>query len=227
MPLNTTCLPPIRQRVLDLIKDIPFNFPPVYKVNFPSGPPSSKPGAVKGKVTNCGEFPGWITRQIGGSGAPKDLSLKFHDQWGDYSLTAPMTGWETWAKKLQAQRGNSAEPVWIPYSKTDRPQPGDIYVLYGWTDLVIEEKPKKVYGFAHVGFIIDGSGSTWITADCGQGEGAGSGFSGCYQKRTFSDGKLTLQSSTVHSGKPQPDAGTKDIKGWVNLENLFKGWKPA
>jgi hypothetical protein len=213
MPLS-----PIRQQVLDLIKKIPFNFPPVYKVDFPSGSPSSKPAAVKGKVTNCGEFPGWVTRNLSVSDAPKDLSLKFHDQWGDYCLTAPMTGWETWAKKLQSHRGANAEPVWIPYCKTKKPQPGDIYVLHGWTNLVVGGKPTKIYGFAHVGIIIDVTDSTWTTADCGQG----GGFSGCYNKRTFYDGKLTLQSNSLHQDKPQPDAGSKDIRGWVDLGNMFK-----
>src|SRR5262245_8509376 len=121
---------PIRARVLELIKGIPFDFPPVYKVNFPSGPPNNRPDVYNGKVTNCGEFPGWITKNLGGSGAPSEVSFKFHDKGRGHSLAAPMTAWETWAKMFQSKRGSTAEPIWIPYGQTARPKSGDIYVLY-------------------------------------------------------------------------------------------------
>lgn len=90
-PTTKPVLAPIRRRVLDLIEAIPFKFAPAYKVNFPNGRPALPgPAAVKGTVSNCGEFPGWIARNIGGSNAPKDILIfKFHDQWGDYALTAP------------------------------------------------------------------------------------------------------------------------------------------
>ena len=228
-------LAPIRERFLEIIKGIPFQFAPAYKVNFPNGRPSTKPESAKGNVTNCGELPGWVAAKVGGSGAPGDLDFNFDDVYGHYALTSSMTGWEKWSTKLQAKRGAKEGDLWVAFSKgkdkTLRPKPGDIYVLHGTTEVNLKQadgtyKLEKIYGFAHVGIIIEATSDTWVTADCGQGEGDGRGFSGCYQKRAYSNGTLTLQAPNAQPGKRLSDAGTKDLRGWVNIESLFGGWKP-
>src|SRR5262249_35387400 len=134
------------------------------------GPPSAtapKPAHIKGNVTNCGALPGWVIERLGGSGAPADLTYEFSDTWGKYKIKGDMTGWETWAQKFEKEvRKQEKGTLWVPYSsigrgKGLRPQPGDIYVLWGWTEVNLLQEDKKtykltkIYGFAHVGIIID------------------------------------------------------------------------
>jgi hypothetical protein len=214
----------------------------VFKLNFPSGPSSAPVGPkILGNVTNCGGLPGYVTERVGGAIPADAQKLTFKDGYGNYSLTAPMTGWEKWAKKLDevrhAKPGSDAA-CWRPFSLKERPDerplPGDIYVLYGYvtikdpstrqpdgsyTQFNGQFRYVQVYGFAHVGIIIDASGTRWKTADCGQG----SGYDGCYQWRAYDDkkGKVTLD-----NGKKQSDSGSKDLRGWVDIEKLFAGWHP-
>lgn len=211
-------LSPVRQRVKDIIRGIPFNYFPPAKENFPNPPPNAKTYpkpdyAKETKVTNCGEFPGWIAKHMGGANLPADTFMKFHDKWGDYALTAPMIGWDAWAKKLENAR-KAPGSIWVPYSKGLKPQPGDIYILL---------KADKV-NFAHVGIIFECDRNPWTTADCGQGDG----FGGCYQRRTFDEatGSLTLLLPGPPPKYKLPDAGLRYLKGWVNIDNLFAGWRP-
>jgi hypothetical protein len=68
--------------------------------------------------------------------------------------------------------------------------------------------------------IIDAVGSEWRTADCGQ-------FAvnaAAYKKRLFDEktGTLVLDPPETNI----PDAGTRWLQGWVNIEKLFSGWQP-
>jgi hypothetical protein len=198
---------------------------PATQKNFPSGPPTQAmkdavalarknaglppvpPSA--GKTTNCGEFPGWVARHLGGQ-VVGDLFKKFDTAYGALALTAPMTAWDQYAQKMEGYRKSSAR-IWRPFGPgCGRPLPGDVYVL------------TKTPGgeFAHVGIIYDSSSETWITADCGQGKG----FEGCKQKRQYErdSGKVTL----VGVGTTQPDAGTRYLLGWINMDALIPDWRP-
>jgi hypothetical protein len=223
-------LTPIRKKVLEIISGIPFDYYPNVKHKFPSGPPSQAvkdksaptPGVKEKKVTNCGEFPGWIVARLGGSGLPKDLSLKFKDQWGWYCLTCPMTGWDVWAKKLENQPGRKGKPpIWVPRTKGALPKPGDFYIL---------SPDEKKNGFAHIGVFVEASGSTWKTADTGQpspspGPATPDGYTGCYEKRIFNEQKDTVELK-LPGATLSPDVGIRYLKGWIDLDNLFAGWKP-
>jgi hypothetical protein len=70
-----------------------------------------------------------------------------------------------------------------------------------------------------VGIIYNSSTNTWITADCGQGNG----FEGCKQKRQYdpNSGTVTL----IGGGLSQPDAGTRWLLGWINIEALIPDWQ--
>ena len=212
----------VRKRIKEIVQGAKFPLYPNVRADFPNGPPKiPPPPGVTGKVTNCGEFPGWVMKQLGGRGAPADLWLKFADQWGTYSLTAPMTGWEQWAKKVEAKRGPAAKgTIWVPYKPgmSAVPQPGDIYVLHGWT----KTEPKK-YGFAHVGIVFEITGDQWTTADAGQGDG----FGGCYNKRAVTGGKSFTASYGDPAKDKRPDSGSRDLRGWVDVGNLLAGWQPA
>jgi hypothetical protein len=220
-------LTPIRKRVLEIIAGIPFDYFPNVKHKFPNGPPSDAlkaktaptPDVKQTKVTNCGEFPGWIVARLGGS-VPKDLSLKFKDKWGWYCLTCPMTGWDVWAQKVEAQRKGQAK-IWIPRKKGLLPKPGDFYIL---------SPGSSKNGFSHIGVFVEAAGSTWKTADTGQpspspGPDTPDGYTGCYEKRTFKEDddslELKLPGATL-----SPDVGIKYLKGWIDLDGLFAGWQP-
>jgi hypothetical protein len=208
----------------------------VCRKNLPAfpAPPKEPPNCVADKagseyagVTNCGAFPGWIVKQI--PGAASLVPDKLVSSWevtdkatgqrvkktGTSVVTSPMTAWEEFAKLVE-RRLKEPGSIWIPFQAGDakRPQPGDFYVL------AKSAGPRA--DFAHVGVMIDSRGRAWRTADAGQG----SGFAVGYQTRTFDEqaGTLTLILNDGHT--LPPDKGTRYLKGWVNIEKLFQGWKP-
>ncbi|MEQ9408758.1 MAG: hypothetical protein RIK87_13565 [Fuerstiella sp.] len=214
-----TQLTAIRRRILALIRTkAGFQFSPNFKLDFPNGPPSDalKAAAAKagikagtGKVSNCGEFPGWIVRQLG-ERVPADLHEKFETGWGKVNAMSSTIGWNLIAERAEKVRGLAKGTLWVPFqARGPRPKPADIYIL--------SESPGR-RSFAHVGVVVNADGNPWITADCGQG----GGYAGCYQRRSWGskDGTLTLLN--VGENSRQPDAGTRYLVGWVNVDGLFR-----
>jgi hypothetical protein len=226
----------VRQKILDICKGVLLPAPDTFLT--PGKPPMTlitSQTHAKGKVTNCGVFPGWIAGKLGaGALVPEQVQFKpYTDAEGKLVtpppavVTSPMTAWEDFALKLEQSRKLKAGTLWVPFdpARGDRPQPGDFYVL-----------SKKVNGeFGHVGVMIDSVGTVWITADCGQGQENAMmvpdpadstkkikkviwsrGMAAGYRRRQFdpADGGMT------------GEFGEKRwLKGWVNVDNLFAGWK--
>ena len=82
-----------------------------------------------------------------------------------------------------------------------RPKKGDIYLL--------KQTAKKDAMFAHVGLIMDSSGTAWKTADAGQGKGFAVGF----RRRTFDPATAKIQGE---------EGVLQYFKGWVDLEGLLE-----
>jgi hypothetical protein len=232
-------LTPVRQQILDICKGILPATPDTFLT--PGQAPMTRITSqtfATGGVTNCGVFPGWIAGQLGASGlVPERVQFpKYQMKDGTWvtpdpvAVTSPMTAWEDFAVKLEQSRKLAAGTLWVPFDrgKSDtRPQPGDFYVL--------QKAPNGA--FAHVGVMIDSVGTTWITADCGQGQAStqmievpdpkdktkkiqrvkfSKGMACGYRRRQFApaDGAI--------SGEFSDKAW---LKGWVNVDKLFAGWK--
>ena len=211
-------LSPIRNQILSIIRGAGFQFSPNYKPDFPSGEPSDKVKAAAkqvgiksgtGKVSNCGEFPGWIIKQLG-ERVPKGLfTYVGTGGWGKVNAASPTIGWNFVAKGAERRRRLPAGSIWVPFEQNGpKPKPGDIYIIAN------ESSRRR---FAHCGIVINANSNPWITADCGQG----GGYAGCYQRRNWDGaaGTLTLHVEKEHSW--QPDAGTRWISGWVNVDALL------
>jgi hypothetical protein len=224
--LDWTTGSPLRARILEIVdKDAGLPHWPGTKANFPSGPPSqatkdqvAKVRKEKGlppippstkKPTNCGEFPGWVARRIGGTVAG-DLFKIFDSPNGALALTAPMTAWDQYAKAIEGYR-KSPTRIWRAFGAgCGRPLPGDVYIL--------GSAPGGQ--FAHVGIVYDSSTTTWVTADCGQK----GGFQGSKRKRLYDPTSGMLTST---GGGDGPDEGTKWLLGWINIDALIPDWQPS
>jgi hypothetical protein len=247
---TTPGLSPLRQRVLQIIG----NVFPGYPGRLPIPNAIDRSTSYPKGVTNCGILPGWVARQLGyympweekikrlkedltkkGLWEETKQKLKLEDREYRYkvpdsenlkvedqktSFTASMAaGWglgrlEEYPIKLEQARGLRPGTIWVNYLSDPnragkRPLPGDIYVLQ-----------DAGGGFEHVGIIIDAVGGVWRTADCGQ---AGLNAA-AYKKRKFDEraGTLVLDPPETNI----PDAGTRWLQGWVNIDHLFAGWKP-
>jgi hypothetical protein len=216
---------PLRARILEIVdKDAGLPHWPGAKPNFPSGPPSeatkrkvaedrARKGlppipTTGGKTTNCGEFPGWVARRIGGKLAV-DLFKVFQTDFGSIGLTASMTAWDQYGRTVEGYRKSSTR-IWRAFGPgCGRPLPGDVYVL--------GKGPGGA--FAHVGIVYDSSTSTWVTADCGQK----GGFQGTKRQRLYDPNSGTL---TTMGGGTGPDEGTKWLLGWINIDALIPDWEP-
>src|SRR5262245_60037429 len=100
------------------------------------------------------------------------------------AITSPMApGWShdwgktrtSFPKALERARGRPEGTIRKDYyqnpemKKADlRPRPGDIYTLVGNVPYYDNGVKKSIFGFAHVGFIIDSVSNVWKAADCGQ-----------------------------------------------------------
>lgn len=85
--------------------------------------------------------------------------------------------------------------TWVDAAPGLRPKPGDFYAIGDGGS-----------GIVHVGVIIDASGSTWRTADAGQGTHANQ--AAAYVERAFDPAALTI-------GGP---VGPRPLAGWMNIE---------
>ena len=144
--------------------------------------------------TACGELPGRVFGRVPVIPPGQPGAFKVMLGGNPVFLTSPITQWEQFAKKVDADH---AARTWTPFSG-GRPLPGDIYVLHKF------DNPAM---FQHVGIIVSAQGSDWMTADAGQGNGFQSGFI----KRRFQP-----------SGQIDGEFGSKAmLRGWVNLDALF------
>src|SRR5262249_3156168 len=103
-----------------------------------------------------------------------------------------------------------------------RPRPGDIYTLVGNVPYYENGVKKAMFGFAHVGFIIDSVGNTWKTADTGQCRKNAA----AYKLRVFNGDDGTLILNPPESDSDVPDGGTRWLDGWVDIDQLFNAWTP-
>jgi len=145
--------------------------------------------------TGCGELPGRVFARVPVLAPYQKGAFKMAvPGTGICYLTTPMTGWEPFAKAVDQKY--SPARTWVPFAG-NRPLPGDIYVLGQF------DNPNA---FQHVGIIVDATGSEWMTADGGQGNGWQSGF----MKRHFHP-----------SGQIDGEFGNKaKLRGWVDLDAL-------
>jgi hypothetical protein len=115
---------------------------------------------------------------------------------GRLSLTSPTTHWEQMSKAIDLKY-KPAKNTWVDFTGANRPKTGDIYLL---------AKFEKKSEFQHVGMIISTEGSTWVTADGGQGNGWQSGL---------------IPRKFYPTGQIDGEFGNKAwLKGWVDLDNL-------
>jgi len=175
---------------------------PASGVQEPPNVLESQAGKKKGPdgATGCGGFPGWMIGRLGAEKFFKGtVTVGAGTQWAaKVGVTSPTIAWEQMALQIEKARGAAPGTLWKLYASDSRPRPGDIYVL---------KKPDG--GFRHVGVIIDSTGSTWRTADGGQGLGFAVGF----RTRTFDPGSGKLEGE---------DKQPAFLKGWVDLEALLE-----
>ena len=154
----------------------------------------TKPANVSG--TGCGELPGRVFARVPVLAPYQSGAFKMTVPGaGLCYLTSPMTCWEQFAKAVD--KTYSPARTWVPFAG-NRPLPGDIYVLGQF------DNPNA---FQHVGIIVDATGSDWMTADGGQGNGWQSGF---VTRRFHPNGQI------------DGEFGNKaKLRGWVDLDALF------
>jgi hypothetical protein len=211
---------PIRKKILALCAGI---LPPFPQLLTPGESPmiriSSATHPSIPNETNCYAFPGWIARQLGSTATATVVDIfpdvkhpgTFKKQSVTLSLTKGILALEKFAR-------DPAIKAWVEFDGTNRPMPGDFYVLTS------DATRTKVQ---HVGVIIDSVGDLWVTADSGQGpakvvrdpkfpddptktiEVYAKGMAAGYRHRMFGEGG-TL---TGEFGK------TAYLKGWVNIDN--------
>ncbi|HJQ58744.1 MAG TPA: hypothetical protein VJ890_17685 [Vineibacter sp.] len=184
------------------------NLPPEFQLQEPVNCCVAEKGKVKtpGGATGCGQFPGWVIARIKGAKFIQDkVMIAKGTQWQSTpGVTSDTIGWEEMAQQLEKVRKWPPGTLWRAYdpAKSDiRPRKGDIYLL--------KQSPAKNAMFGHVGVMIDSSGTTWKTADGGQGKGFAVGF----RRRTFdpASAKITGEEGTMYY-----------LKGWVDLEGLLE-----
>jgi hypothetical protein len=146
--------------------------------------------------------------KISVEGKPAGFTNSLAAGWGHGKL-------EEYPIKLEQVRKLPAGSIWISPKKDSRPQPGDFYVLE--RHLPIDGNP---IGFAHVGVVIDTTNDRWTTADGGQG----GGFAVGHKTRKYSpDDNILMLDPPL---KTELDDGWRRLEGWVNVDQLFAGWKP-
>ncbi len=215
----------LRQEILNVVQGLGLTSNPADKSNFPNGPPSDalkkavadlyrkqnpgkEPPVYKGKTTNCGELPGYVLERVGGD-KPADMTVGIKVNGQQFAAKPSLTQWKEYAEALEVARG-SRGAIWHPFRYgCGFPLPGDIYVL---------RKSSGGSDFGHVGIVIDASTPVWKTADSGQGDGFGS----CYQPRAFNSQTGTMTLLGMGSSRFQPDAGTRYLWGWVDVDALFQ-----
>ncbi len=215
----------LRREILGIIQGLGLTFNPADKPNFPNGPPSAaliaavdalfrknNPGKEppkRAKVTNCGEFPGEVLKQVAGD-LPADVVQGVKVGTDMLKATGNMTKWKDYALEVEKLRGEVGS-IWHPWNnRGELPRPGDVYVL-GKTSTSGGE-------FGHVGIVVSPNGPVWTTADSGQGDGYGC----CYQPRAYNPHTGTVKLLGVGSSKFQPDAGIRYLWGWIDVDALFK-----
>jgi hypothetical protein len=175
---------------------------PASGVQEPPNVLESQAGKKKGAdgATGCGGFPGWMIAELGVEKFVKDkVTVGAGTQWAaKVGVTSPTIAWEQMAQLIEKARGMAAGTLWKLYAPDTRPRPGDIYLL---------KKPDGA--FRHVGVIFDPTGTTWRTADGGQGLGFAVGF----RTRTFDPATGKLEGE---------DKQPAFLKGWVDLEALLE-----
>ena len=189
---------PIRTRAVGLCE----SKLPASGVQEPPNVLESQAGKKKGPdgATGCGGFPGWMIGQLSGEKFFKEkVTVGAGTQWAaQVGVTSPTIAWEQMAQAIEKARHLPSGTIWKPYAPGSRPLPGDIYVL------------KKPTGeFRHVGVIIKSTGTSWRTADGGQGQGFAVGF----RSRTFDPATGRLEGE---------DKQPAFLKGWVDLESLLE-----
>jgi hypothetical protein len=155
--------------------------------------------------TGCGGFPGWMIRELGREKFIKDeVVVGKGSKWETkVNVASDTIAWKQMALAIEKKRGWPPETLWKAYASGKRPLPGDIYVLKGYVPRM------NGIGFRHVGVIVDASGSTWKTADGGQGLGYAVGFN--------------LRPLEADSGKIKgEDQHPASVDGWVDLEALLE-----
>jgi hypothetical protein len=145
--------------------------------------------------TACGELPGRVFLRVPVIPPNQPGAFKINlPGAGIVFLTTPMTQWEGFAQGVDRQHGAR---TWIQLGG-QKPLPGDIYVL---------GKFENKAAFQHVGIILDSSGTDWMTADAGQGNGGQSGF----MKRTFNPA----------TGQIDGEFGNQAfLRGWADFDLL-------
>lgn len=182
------------------------NLPPEFTLKEPVNCCVKEEGKVKQGphgATGCGQFPGWVIQRITSAKFIQDkVVIAKGTQWQTTAgVTSDTIGWEEMAQLLGKKKNRTIWTLYDPAKPDIRPKKGDIYLL--------KQTPKKDAMFAHVGMMIDSSGTAWKTADAGQGKGFAVGF----RRRTFDPA----------SGKIQGEEGqTQYLKGWVDLEGLLE-----
>ena len=159
-------------------------------------PPGTLTQGTKPAIgTACGELPGRVFARV--PVIPPNQSGAFKENVpgvGVVFLTSPTIAWEQFAQEVDRKHGSR---TWIPFSG-QRPLPGEIYVV---------GKFENKAAFQHVGIIVNASGTEWMTADAGQGNGGQSGF----MKRTFNPA----------TGQIDGEFGNQAfLRGWVDLDLL-------
>lgn len=194
---------PLRDEVEAICKA---NLPAEFQLQEPVNCCVKEPGKVKtaGGATGCGQFPGWVLQRVKGARLIQDkVTIAKKTKWQtSVGVSSDTIGWEEMAQLLEKARKLPPGTLWRAYdpARPDiRPRKGDIYLL--------KQTAKKDAMFAHVGVMIDSSGTSWKTADGGQGKGFAVGF----RRRAFdpASGKITGEEGQQHY-----------LKGWVDLDGL-------
>ncbi len=178
---------PVRQRYVATARGL---LPPAGQLTAGGG------GGPKG--TGCGEFPGRVFTRL--PVKPPQVAGAFNVEIagaGRIYLTSPTTWWEKFAQEID-RKHNPARKCWTAFNGGNRPLQGDIYLLG------MHDNPAR---FQHVGVIISATGTDWLTADGGQGNGWQSGL----MKRTFQgDGTITGEFGNMAK-----------LVGWVDLDAVY------
>jgi hypothetical protein len=186
-------LSPLRIKLIKLLNEV---LPCVYesaKYDRITGKLRKNSPGVGAGYTTCGSLPGFVSSELGGKPLGK--------------------GWEAYMKKKSLNGTNLVRTrgiqynAWVEADLIKRPKPGDIYALL---DKNLTDRLKD--GIAHVGVIMDSSGSVWKTADMGQGGGF-DGKINVERPYNATEGKLF--------GETNQGGGYRMLAGWVDIDKYF------
>ena len=157
---------------------------------------------VQTSGTSCGLLPGVLLQRLGVNKNPKTTAIT---QYVTSSTTDGMEG-------LGTQFG-----AWVSSNGKNRPQPGDIYVMYN----------RDNTAFEHVGVVHSVAEKTWETMDSGQGRGM---MDSCVKATKY----IMSPEERTKAGLPlgiyhQPYGSTPDtggpnariVRGWVDIDKLM------